>query len=121
DLVGALLMGHPFDSWWTGSILSIAQARRRVRDVNATALQVAAGVLAAVLWIERNPNRGLCFPEDLPHEEILRFARPYLGRIVSVRSDWTPLQRHRVYFSENPEARANHEDVWQLRNFLFSP
>lgn len=121
DLVGALLMGHPFNSWWTGSILSIAQARRRVRDVNATALQVAAGVLAAVLWIERNPNRGLCFPEDLPHEEILRFARPYLGRIVSVRSDWTPLQRHRVYFSENPEARANHEDVWQLRNFLFSP
>lgn len=121
DLFGALIMGHPFNSWWTGSVLSIAQARRHAPDANATAVQVAAGVLAAVLWIERNPRRGLCFPEDLPHEQILRCARPYLGRVVSVRSDWTPLQRHRVYFSENPEAQPDHDDVWQLRNFLFSP
>jgi homospermidine synthase len=121
DLVGALLMGHPFRSWWTGSILSIAQARRAVPDVNATAVQVAAGVLAAVLWAERNPRRGFCFPEDLPHEEVLRDARPYLGRVVSLRSDWTPLQRHRVYFGENPEACPDHLDPWQFRNFLFSP
>ena len=89
--------------------------------VNATAVQVAAGVLAAVLWVERNPSRGFHLPEALPHEEILRDARPYLGRVVSTRSDWTPLRRHRVYFDENPEARADHEDPWQFRNFLFTP
>lgn len=121
DLFGALLMGHPFDSWWTGSILSIAQARRLVPGVNATAIQVAAGVLAAVLWVERNPRRGFHLPEALPHEEILRDARPYLGRFISTRSDWTPLRRHRVYFGENPEARADHDDPWQFRNFLFTP
>lgn len=121
DLVGALLMGHPFNSWWTGSMLSIAQARRLVPHVNATAVQVAAGVLAAVLWAERNPNKGLCLPEALPHEEILRDARPYLGRILSLRSDWTPLQRHRVFFGENPDAQPDHDDPWQFRNFLFSP
>ncbi len=120
DLFGALLMGHPFKSWWTGSILSIAQARRCVPHVNATAVQVAAGVLAAVLWAERNPRRGFCFPEDLPHEEILRDARPYLGRVVSARSEWTPLQRHRVHFAENPAAQPDHEDPWQFRNFLFT-
>jgi len=121
DLVGALIMGHRFQSWWTGSILSIEAARKKVPHVNATAVQVAAGVLAAVLWVLRNPRRGVCFPEDLPHEEILRHARPYLGRVVSQASDWTPLRRHRVYFSENPDAQPDHSDPWQFRNFLFRP
>ena len=121
DLVGALIMGHRFQSWWTGSILSIEAARKKVPHVNATAVQVAAGVLAAVLWALRNPRRGVCFPEDLPHEEILRHARPYLGRVVSRPSDWTPLRRHRVYFIENPDAQPDHSDPWQFRNFLFRP
>ncbi len=121
DLVGALIMGHRFQSWWTGSILSIEAARKKVPHVNATAVQVAAGVLAAVLWALRNPRRGVCFPEDLPHEEILRHARPYLGRVVSQPSDWTPLRRHRVYFSENPDAQPDHSDPWQFGNFLFRP
>lgn len=121
DLVGALIMGHPFRSWWTGSVLTINQARRCVPGVNATAVQVAAGVLAAVQWAMRNPRRGFCFPEDLPHEEILRTARPYLGRLVSAASDWTPLQRHRIHFEENPAAQVDREDPWQFRNFLFTP
>lgn len=121
DLVGALIMGHPYQSWWTGSMLTINQARRCIPGVNATALQVAAGVLGAVAWAIRNPRRGFCFPEDLPHEEILRDARPYLGRLLSAPSDWTPLQRHRVHFGENPAAQADHDDPWQFRNFLFTP
>lgn len=121
DLVGALIMGHRFQSWWTGSILSIEAARKRVPHANATAVQVAAGVMAGVLWAVQNPRRGLCFPEDLPHDEILRWARPCLGRIVSQPSDWTPLQRHRVYFGENPAAQPDHSDPWQFTNFLFRP
>lgn len=119
DLFGALIMGHRYQSWWTGSILSIETARKKVPHVNATAVQVAAGVMAAVLWSVQNPRRGVCFPEDLPHDEILRWARPYLGRIVSQPSDWTPLRRHRVYFSENPETQPDHTDPWQFSNFLF--
>ncbi len=121
DLVGALIMGHRYQSWWTGSILSIEAARKRMPHVNATAVQVAAGVMAGVLWTLQNPRRGVCFPEDLPHDEILRWARPYLGRIVSQPSDWTPLRRHRVYFGENPEAQPDHNDPWQFSNFLFRP
>ncbi|NLX55238.1 MAG: homospermidine synthase [Planctomycetaceae bacterium] len=121
DLVGVLMMGHQFQSWWTGSILSIEAARRKVADTNATALQVAAGVLAGVLWAIANPRRGVCLPDDLPHEEILRHAGPYLGKIVSEPSDWTPLRRHRVYFNENPEAQPDHSDPWQFTNFLFRP
>ncbi len=121
DLVGALIMGHRFQSWWTGSALSIAAARRKVPHANATAVQVAAGVMAAALWAIRNPQRGVCFPEDLPHEEVLSDARPYLGRVISEPSDWTPLRRHRVYFDENPQARPDQSDPWQFTNFLFRP
>ena len=121
DLVGALIMGHRFQSWWTGSILSIAAARRKMPHLNATAVQVAAGVMAATLWAIRNPHCGVCFPEDLPYDEILRDARPYLGRVVSEASDWTPLRRHRVYFDENPLAQPDQSDPWQFVNFLFHP
>lgn len=121
DLVGALIMGHRYQSWWTGSILSIEAARRKVPHVNATAIQVAAGVMAAALWTIQNPRRGICLPEDLPHDELLRHARPYLGRVISQPSDWTPLRRHRVYFYENPQAQPDQSDPWQFTNFLFRP
>jgi len=121
DRVGALIMGHAFRSWWTGSVLSIAEARKKVPGGNATSVQVAAGVLAAVLWSLRNPRRGLCLPEDLPHEEVLRDAKPYLGETVSVRSDWTPLVQQRVYFEENEDACVDREDPWQFQNFVFRP
>ncbi len=121
DTMGALLMGHPFKSWWTGSNLSIAQGREHVPETNATAVQVAVGLVAGVLWTLRNPRRGLCFPEDLPHDEILAFARPYLGTAQSRAVDWTPLTTYRSYFPENPKAEPDWEDPWQFRNFLFRP
>ena len=122
DVVGALIMGHPFRSWWTGSMLSIGDARKKIPGVNATAIQVAAGVLAAILWAMRNPRQGLCLPEDLPHDEILRDAAPYLGSIVSISSNWTPLSQRRVYFDEAAaDLPADQADPWQFGNFVFKP
>jgi hypothetical protein len=43
DSIGALIMGHKYQSWWTGSILTIDVARRSVPNLNETAVQVAAG------------------------------------------------------------------------------
>lgn len=121
DVFGALIMGHRFRSWWSGSILSIEEARRLVPGVNATAVQVASGVLAGAVWAARNPRRGICLPEDLPHREILESARPYLGQVVSMRSDWTPLSQYRDYFAEGKTAAVDHSDPWQFRNFIFRP
>jgi homospermidine synthase len=78
-------------------------------------------VLAAILWILRNPRKGLCFPEDLPHEVILRHARPYVGRIVSKPMDWSPLDRFRLHFYDRPDMRPDWSDPWQFRNFIFRP
>ncbi|MCX5789333.1 MAG: saccharopine dehydrogenase NADP-binding domain-containing protein [Elusimicrobia bacterium] len=76
DILGALLMGHPYNSWWTGSDLSIEESRRLVPHQNATTMQVAISVVAASLWMIENPIRGVVVPDDLPHEFILKVANP---------------------------------------------
>jgi homospermidine synthase len=119
DILGALLMGHPYKSWWTGSILSIEEARKLAPGQNATTIQVALGIVSAVMWMIENPKKGFCLPDDLPHEFVLNIAKPYLGDFVSGPSDWTPLKDRAVYFKENPENNYDRSDVWQFKNFLF--
>lgn len=118
DIMGALLMGHSYKSWWTGSSLGIDEARSLAPGQNATTLQVAAGIVAAVLWMLENPREGIKTPEDLPHDFVLDIARPYLGKFISTPSDWTPLKNRKIFFKENPA--VNHDpDPWQFENFLF--
>ena len=119
DILGALLMGHPYNSWWTGSILSIEEAKTLAPGQNATTVQVAIGVVSAVMWMIEHPNKGFCLPDDLPHEFVLDIAKPYLGTFSSEPSDWTPLKNRAVYFKENPANNYDREDVWQFKNFLF--
>lgn len=120
DTLGALLMGHEYNSWWTGSILSIEESRKLVPGQNATTVQVAIGVLAAVMWMIENPKKGLCLPDDLPYDYILKIAKPYLGKFVSEPFDWTPLKNRKVYFKENPDSVPD-KDPWQFKNFLVLP
>ncbi|CAG0977982.1 homospermidine synthase [Methanosarcinales archaeon] len=118
DTLGALLMGHPYNSWWTGSSLSIDESRSLAPGQNATTLQVAAGIIAAVLWMLENPREGIKLPDDLPHDFILGIAKPYLGKFISTPSDWTPLKNRKIFFKEHPSAKYN-PDPWQIENFLF--
>lgn len=115
DELGVLLMGHGRGAWWYGSQLDIHEARRLVPGSNPTAVQVAAGVLAAIVWAAANPRRGYCEPEMLPHETVLRIARPYLGPMVSRASDWTPLNARGELFHEPLVDRS---DPWQFGNFV---
>jgi homospermidine synthase len=119
DILGALIMGHKYNSWWTGSDLSIEEARRLVPHQNATTMQVAIGVVSAIMWLLKNPNKGFCVPDDLPHEFILKVAKPYLGKFISQASDWTPLKNHRVFFKENPNEYLDVRNLWAFKNFLF--
>ena len=118
DALGALLMGHPLTSWWTGTDLSIEESRRLLPHHNATTMQVAISVVAAVSWMIAHPRLGVRVPEDLPHEEILRVSRPYLGSFISARSDWTPLLDVPRIFKGWDNADYDLDDPWQFRNFL---
>lgn len=115
DELGVLLMGHGRNALWYGSQLSIHQARQIVPGQNATAVQVCAGVISACVWAVKNPKAGYREPEDLPYKEILEIARPYLGPLAMVESDWTPLKDRSTMF---PEPYLDHTDPWQFDNFL---
>lgn len=118
DELGVLLLGHGLNGWWVGSQLDIHEARELVPGQNATTLQVAAAVLAGVLYMIRNPERGLLCPEDLPHREILASAAPYLGPLPSVHTDWTPLKHRWPSYEKWGRHRPREEDIWQFESFL---
>lgn len=120
DILGALIMGHALNAWWTGSDLSIEESRRLVPNQNATTLQVAISVIAAAQWMIQHPDRGVCVPDDLPFEYILRIADPYLGKNLSIPADWTPLQGRQRYFGDYATADLDLGDPWQFKNFLVS-
>jgi homospermidine synthase len=120
DILGALIMGHPFQSWWIGSKLSIHEARQLVPHQNATTIQVAISIISALLWMMQHPNEGVLTPEALPHEDILRVAKPYLGQFISTRSDWTPLKHYHNAFKGYNTPNINEKDVWQFKNFLIT-
>lgn len=113
DELGVLLLGHALNGWWVGSSLDIHTARELAPGQNATTLQVAASVLGAIQWMIKNPNQGLCVPDDLPYQEILAVANPYLGECISTQTDWTPAKnRHSLQRADN------HADNWQFESFL---
>jgi homospermidine synthase len=118
DILGALIMGHAYRSWWVGSDLTIEESRRLVPHQNATTMQVAVSVVAATMWMIANPEEGVRVPDELPHEYILDVAKPYLGNWISTRTDWTPLRDCKNAFSGFNKPDFDRRDPWQFKNFL---
>ena len=113
DELGVLLMGNDKGSYWYGSRLTIEQARAIAPHNTATSLQVVAGILGGIVWILRNPNAGVVEPDDIAYHEVLEIAAPYLGDLVGVYGEWTPLhQRTSLY-----EEPIDRDDPWQFINF----
>ncbi len=113
DELGVLLMGHARGAYWYGSRLSIDEARELVPHNNATSLQVTAAVLAGMVWAIENPRAGVVEADAIDHARVMTVARPYLGEMVGIYSDWTPLDGRNVLFPEEIDS----SDPWQFKNF----
>ncbi len=113
DELGVLLMGHARGAYWFGSQLSIGEARRNVPHNSATSLQVTSAVLAGMVWALRHPDMGIIEADDLNFREVLDIQMPYLGPVVGVYSDWTPLDDRSPMFAEDIDP----SDPWQFKNF----
>lgn len=118
DELGVLMMGHDFKSWWVGSLLDIEESRELAPHQNATTLQVACSVIAAVMWMIRNPKKGVCVPDQLPHDQVLAVAKEYLGPFVSTAVDWTPLKTKVDFYKGYNSNIIDEKDPWQFHNFL---
>jgi homospermidine synthase len=112
DELGVLIGGHARNAYWYGSRLSIDEARGLSRFNNATSLQTAAGVLGGVVWAMRHRAAGIVDPEEMDFREVLEVAMPYLGEMIGVFSDWTPLDGRGALFAEDVDA----SDPWQFKN-----
>lgn len=112
DELGVLLMGSSRGVYWYGSRLSIEEARRAVPHNNATSLQVTAAVLAGIVWAIENPRSGIVEPDEMDYARVLEIAGPYLGEMVGVWGDWTPLQDRERLFPED----LDRDDPWQFKN-----
>jgi len=112
DELGVLLMGHSRSAYWYGSRLSIREAHELAPYNNATSLQVVAGILAGMVWALQHPQEGVIEPDDIDHEAALAIARPYLGNVVGIYSDWNPLQDRGWLFEEDVDT----DDPWQFKN-----
>jgi homospermidine synthase len=117
DRLGVLLMGHPYKSWWTGSLLNIDDARKLIPNQSATTVQVGSAVYAAVAWMLLNQNKGLLVPDEMPWREVLAFAEKYWGGFHSEAADWTPLQTRKEFFKGWDGREYDESDPWQFTNF----
>jgi homospermidine synthase len=113
DELGVLLMGHAKGAFWYGSRLGIEETRRIAPHNNATSLQVTAAVLGGAIWAIENPRAGVVEADQLDHRRIMEIARPYLGEMAGVYSDWTPLDGRESLFPEE----LDRDDPWQFKNF----
>ncbi len=118
DRLGVLLMGHPYKSWWTGSLLNIEDSRKLIPGQSATTVQVSSAVYAAVAWAMQNPNAGLLVPDELPWREVLGYAEKYWGGIHSEAADWDPLKNRVDLFEGWNNQKVDKNDPWQFQNFL---
>ena len=116
DELGVLLMGHKKGGYWYGSQLSIGEARKLCPYNNATSLQVNAPYMAAIVWALRHPHAGIVEPDEIDYRLLLELSSPYLGKLVGVYTDWTPLAGRGSLYPEDIDA----SDPWQFRNFRVS-
>ena len=116
DELGVLLCGHKKNAYWYGSQLSIDEARRLAPHNNATGLQVTAAVLSGMIWAIEHPNEGVVEPDDMDFRRNLEICMPYLGPVVGVYTDWTPLSDRERLFPED----LDRTDPWQFRNVRVS-
>jgi homospermidine synthase len=114
DELGVLLYGHAKNAYWYGSQLSIEETRRLAPYQNATGLQVTSAVLAGIVWMLENPERGIVEADEMDFRRCLTLQRPYLGPVIGHYTDWNPLVDRNVLFPED----VDESDPWQFKNVL---
>ena len=114
DELGVLVYGHARNAYWYGSQLSIEETRAIAPYQNATGLQVTSAVLAGMVWALENPAAGIVEADEMDFRRCLEVQTPYLGPVVGVYTDWTPLTDRPGLFPEDIDP----SDPWQFRNVL---
>ena len=114
DELGVLLYGHAKNAYWYGSQLSVEETRALAPYQNATGLQVTSAVLAGIVWMLENPERGIVEADEMDFRRCLEVQRPYLGPVIGRYTDWTPADGRGGLFPDE----VDRDDPWQFSNVL---
>ena len=114
DELGVLLYGHARNAYWYGSQLSVEETRELAPYQNATGLQVTSAVLAGMVWMLENPDRGIVEADEMDFRRCLEIQRPYLGPVIGRYTEWTPADGRGVLFPEE----IDRDDPWQFSNVV---
>ena len=75
---------------------------------------MTSAVLAGIVWMLENPDRGIVEADEMNFDRCLAVQRPYLGKVFGAYTDWTPLEGRGGLFPED----VDHSDPWQFKNVL---
>jgi homospermidine synthase len=114
DELGVLLYGHKKNAYWYGSQLSIEKTRELAPNQNATGLQVTSAVLAGMVWAIENPGAGIVETDEMDFRRCLEIQAPYLGPVLGIYTDWTPLEGRATLFEEKLDRR----NPWSFANII---
>lgn len=78
--VGILIQGKRIDTHYFANFLNTKDFPTTV-----TVFQVGAGSYAAFKYMQKHPNKGFLFPEELNEHEIMDVVRPILKSFTSIR------------------------------------
>jgi len=115
DELGVLLLSDKMSMWY-GSQLTIKEARKLIPGENATSTQVVANILGTLVWMMKNPKKGVVEPEEMDFQEILAVALQYLGPVVGVETDWKPTKNRSSLYTLDP--KLDPKDPLGFQNFL---
>jgi homospermidine synthase len=127
DELGCTLYGD-FGVWWIGSMLDIHETRKLLpgyeMQINATSMQVAISLVSAIIWMIKNPTKGVLLPDDMDHS-ILEYMYPYLGPFKNGILNWSPYDHiDSIYTPRSGQKKIEISSVkklWQFKDFLVSP
>src|ERR1700733_6194521 len=114
DELGVLLYGHARNAYWYGSPLSGEETRQLAPYQNRTGLQVTSAVLAGMVWMLENPDRGIVEADEMDFRRCLEVQRPYLGPGIGRYTEWPPADGRRGLFPDD----VDRDDPWQFSNVL---
>ena len=92
DELGVFLLSGRYPSLWLGSALSIERARSLAPYNNATSLQVASAVVAALRWASEHAFEGIVESDEIDHEAMLDYAERFWAPMQRRFTQWKPVR-----------------------------
>ena len=68
-----------------------------------------------MIWAIENPRSGIVETDEMDFHRCMEIQLPYLGPVIGVYTDWTPLSSRGTGLFED---KVDRRDPWQFTNVI---